>query len=141
MESLADEFFGLAKDARYEGYTLPSGRKVYVGELTGLDWVTWRLAVQEAREKSDDGKDRYADARLIQISVEDEKHNLVFHPGDEAKIMKMPQRHLKALLDLIDKVNASESFDAAKKNSETQTDQASSSGSSETSDSQEASAA
>lgn len=137
MGSLADAFFSMVQDSRDETYTLPDGHVLHIGELTGLDWVEWRLAIQKAREASDDGNDRFADARLIMLCVHDGKGSLVFKPGDEAKIMGMPRRHVQAILEIIERVNFAPAD--AKKNAPEMP--ASPSGSSATSDSPAASAA
>lgn len=116
---LRDEFFAQVETAKNEPYKLPSGREVFAGELTGLDWVEVRLEMAKAREANDGEPDKLADARVIIRSVHDGKGSLVFKAGDEAKIMAMPGRVLEGLLALVNRVNLTDAQaqEEAKKNS------------------------
>ena len=97
-----DEFFQeIESSPRREPFTLPSGKKVFVVEISALDLLQARLE-SLAESKGDEKKaDELFGGRLAVRSVVDEKNELVFKPADAERLMRGKSRIVTALTDLV----------------------------------------
>lgn len=133
-----EDFFACAGESRAEEHTLPNGKVVWIGEMGGDEWV--EIEAETMRARTLNGKDPLLDARVIVRSVmnADKAALVFFRPilnGDKnhdkaelaryeeqlKKIMKMPWRVFKPLMDKVNRVNFADeaSYLSLKKKSET----------------------
>ena len=121
--SLKDEFFALKGELRVEEYTLPSGGKWFVREISSAEWLLIKLASWKY-QKATGEPDKLNDARVAAYSVTERDGSLVFDPNDEEELKRLanePDRTFGKLMAVVNRVNdaGEKEKDNLKKSSET----------------------